>query len=304
MTSQYQQDGPVAGRPVPRGRSKRLRARPVAAVLAIGLTALGGAFAGSASAAVPGLQRITATSVTNSVSTKTVTAVCPVGKRVTGAGGDITGGLGQVVIDDLAPTATSVRVTGYEDDTGTTVNWSVRAYAICANPLPGQQIVTASAVSNSVSGTGVTATCPVGKRLIGTGGELTGATGQVVMDDITPSSTLSSVRVTGFEDDNGTAANWSVRAYAVCAYPLAGLSRVTATSASNSLTAKSTTANCPVGRKLTGTGGDFTGGVGQVVMDDITPNSILSGLTITGREDENGTTASWFTHAYAICAAP
>ena len=195
-------------------------------------------------------------------------------------------------------------MTAYEDDTGTAANWSVHAYAICANPLPGHQIVSASAISNSVTGTGVTATCPVGKKLTGTGGELTNATGQVVMDDITPSSTLNSVRVTGFEDDNGTAANWSVRAYAICANPVAGLSRVTVTSPSNSLSSKVTTATCPAGRKLIGTGGDFSGGTGQVVMDDITPNATLTGLSIAGYEDENGTALNWLTHAFAICATP
>jgi hypothetical protein len=98
---------------------------------------LGGAmtvFASPASAAVPGLQIVTAQSASNSVSPKSATATCPANKRVIGAGAEINGGLGDVVIDDLRPGPTTVVATGDEVGSGITGNWQVRAYAICAFP--------------------------------------------------------------------------------------------------------------------------------------------------------------------------
>jgi len=50
-------------------------------------------------AAVPGLVRVVATSPSNSLN-KSVTATCPAGKRVYSAGGQITGGLGNVYMDE------------------------------------------------------------------------------------------------------------------------------------------------------------------------------------------------------------
>ena len=60
----------------------------------------------------------------------------PVPEARTALGGEITGGLGQVAMDDLIPNTTTNRATvkGYEDDNGTTSNWWLRAYAICASP--------------------------------------------------------------------------------------------------------------------------------------------------------------------------
>jgi hypothetical protein len=63
-----------------------------------------------------------------------VTATCPAGKRVVGSGGDIRRGHGEVAMTAVAPTPelTGVRVTAYEDDTGTDASWYAVAYAICA----------------------------------------------------------------------------------------------------------------------------------------------------------------------------
>ena len=77
--------------------------------------------------------------------------------------------------------------------------------------------VTATQVSQSAFSSGANAVCPAGKKVIGTGGDFASGLGQVVMDDIVPSSTLTSLSVIGYEDDNGTAANWTTHAYAICA---------------------------------------------------------------------------------------
>ncbi|HEU5156635.1 MAG TPA: hypothetical protein VFU43_06525 [Streptosporangiaceae bacterium] len=177
----------------------------------LGLAVASTALAGPASAAVPGLQIVSATSPTNS-NAKSITATCPAGKAVVGAGAQLTGGLGDVVIDDLRPTATTVTATGFENG-AVARNWNVRAFAICANPLPGLQIVSATSPSNS-NAKSITATCPAGKAVVGAGALLNGGLGDVVIDEIVPSGTT--VTATGFEN-GAVARNWNVRAFAICA---------------------------------------------------------------------------------------
>lgn len=82
---------------------------------------------------LPGLERIEATSLSNSRN-KHATARCPAGKRVVGSGGEIVGGNGQVAMQYMIPDAnlTRVHVRGAEDQDGMSANWAARAYAICA----------------------------------------------------------------------------------------------------------------------------------------------------------------------------
>jgi hypothetical protein len=61
------------------------------------------------------------------------------------------------------------------------------------------------------------ANCPAGTIVLGGGGRINRASGQVVMDTMLPLSDGSAYSVTGREDENGFAGNWGVRAYAVCA---------------------------------------------------------------------------------------
>ena len=245
-------------------RRSRVRWAAAVAVLA--------GFATAAPAnAIPGLVPASSPSLTNSLSPKSTVAGCPLGKTVIGAGGTISVGGGQVVIDDMFPSAPgSVMATAYEDDNGTAVNWLVRAFAICAFAPPGYEAVPpAVSASNSIGPKSATATCPAGKNLIGTGARIDGGLGQVVLDDVTPSPSLKSVTVTGMEDDDGTAANWSVRAYAICAFPPPGLHLVVAHGLPGSSKSQAVTAACAPGFKVHGLGGDITGGAGQVTMDDL-----------------------------------
>ena len=57
--------------------------------------------------------------------------------------------------------------------------------AICATPPGGLQLVTATSPTSSAS-KGVTATCPTGKRVLGTGADLAGGLGQVVLTTSPP----------------------------------------------------------------------------------------------------------------------
>lgn len=84
----------------------------------------------------PGLQRVSATSATNSAIHKIAAVSCPSGKRLTGLGGRISGGGGRVRITELRPLGsgalTAVRVRADEAHTGYSQSWFVQAYGICA----------------------------------------------------------------------------------------------------------------------------------------------------------------------------
>lgn len=281
----------------------RLRTAVSVATALVAVVAAIAASPGPASAAVPGLQVVSAHSAYDSHDGKSAIATCPAGKKLIGSGGQITLETGEVVIDDMRPnsTLTSVTLTGFEaDDYG--ASWNIWAYAICADPLPGLLRVRTSSAYNSTDGKSATAACPAGKKLTGTGGELTGALGEVVMDDVRPNSTLTAVTVTGFEADP-YAGNWSVAAYAICADPLPGLVRVTTSSAYDSVATKDATATCPAGTRLTGTGGELTGATGEAVMNRIWP----SGDQQTRANDvlaleEDPFTGPWKVTSYAVCA--
>jgi len=107
-------------------------------------------------------------------------------------------------------------VRAVEDANGTTGTWAVQAIAICARPPSGLERVVAVSPSE-IPNKSVTATCPTGKRVLGTGGELAGADGRVVLDGIVPDGELRSVTANGVKDETGVAGEWSVTAYAICA---------------------------------------------------------------------------------------
>ena len=249
--------------------------------------------AGAASKSVPGRVRITATSGSNSNDYKYVTARCPEGKRLLGAGGKIAGGSGEVEMDDISlRKATSgppaaVRVYAYETDPYAS-NWTVRAYAICAFPLVGQELKEVTSAVDSPEGRGVTASCSPGTRLFGSGGRVEGGQGEVLMNFLevngSPISAPTSVTVIAHESETYPN-NWSVTAQAICASPVTGLVRIRAVSDLADSDNKSVTATCPSGKKVVGTGGrvavdvDASGELDDYVISAITP----TGSSVTVR---------------------
>ena len=200
-----------------------------------------------------GLQLVTASSPTTS-SSKGVTATCPTGKRVVGTGADLAGGLGQVVLDDIAPNAglTAVTAFGAEDGNGHSGKWTIRAHAICASAPAGlQRVATTSASSSGGSGKSQTAPCPGGKDLLGVGSELTGGAGQVVLDELNPSTDPASVSVNVSEDEDGQAANYSLTAYAICANGSRRAVNGTVSPGGDS-TGYAVSTGCPAGKAPTG----------------------------------------------------
>jgi hypothetical protein len=277
----------------------------IAVAVALALPTVG--LATTASAAVPGLELVSVRGEHNSENVKVQGAPCPQGKRLLSSGARINFGLGQVGIDKLTPGLSGTTVISVEDQDGLASNWFVRAYSICADPLPGLQIVQATGPSNSRN-KHMTAVCPVGKRLLGGGGEVLGEESRVSLNDIVPDEELTKMRVRGLEDQNATDDDWALRAYAICADPLDGLELVTRHSHLGPHDFKSARADCPSGKRLVGIGGNVTAGgppiAGQVVLDDLTPGPILTTVIVGAREDQDGADGDWRVHAHAICATP
>jgi hypothetical protein len=179
---------------------------------------------------VAGLQIVTSTGVSDSVARKQKIAICPSGKQLTGLGGAIvSSATGQVRLESfsaLSPfgtTADGANIIAAEDETGLSANWAVDAYAICANPLPGQQLVSAVSAAGSPGRQLQSASCPSGKRAVGIGAQIqvqSGGFGQVGLDTLlsSPLGSPPTAHVAfASEDQNGFAGTWTLRSQAICA---------------------------------------------------------------------------------------
>ena len=239
----------------------------------------------------------------DSVSPKTQSSTCPAGKVLTSAGGNVATGFGEVVFDDLTPSADlkTSTVKGVEDQNGLAAGWAAVSQPVCAYPLGGMQRVGATSALNS-SNKSVTVTCPAGKRVVGGGSDINAGNGQVGVDDFRPSADLTSITVQALEDQDGHSGPWNVTAYAVCATAPQGLERVSVTSALDSTGEKTVEAPCPAGKRVLGVGSDINAGVRSGAAD--LGNGPDFGLTgrVTADEDEDGQSGPWSVTAFAICA--
>ena len=167
---------------------------------------------------LPHRDSINAFTPSDSLAEKAVTVSCPSGTFTTGAAASTSDG-GRLILDDAIPSAdlTKVTVDVFESQAGRADDWSAIASARCGEALPGLQRVAATSASDSATSKSVTAVCPAGKKVVGTGHEIANGKGQVLLDDVVPSEDLTSVRTEAFEDQDGTPAAWSITAYAVCA---------------------------------------------------------------------------------------
>jgi hypothetical protein len=263
-----------------------------------GLIAVSTVAASPAQAAVPGLQIVSAVTVADSVSPKSVVATCPAGKRVIGTGVYLDGVAGDVVIDDLVPTASAVVATAYERGGGTAASWWLRAFAICANPLPGLTIVSATTAATSAHKSG-SAACPTGTRVLGAGAAIAGGLGEVVLDALWPDTTA--VTAAGYEDVDGTTTNWTLTTYAICAPPLPGLVLVNAGSVGASTAAAAPA--CPAGTARVGLGWDISSRyAGRILVEGAMP--VDAGASVNARATDTAVAPGWVLAARAVCATP
>ena len=144
-------------------------------------------------------------------------AACPPGKKVIGAGGVVV--KGPFILNTIYPSAqlTSVTVEGYKSEYyPEPLGMGVNAYAVCINPIPGQQRVFVNSGSNS-DDKAIAVQCPSGTKVHGTGGWLIGANGQAYLDALIPYGPVFGVHLNAREDTTGHAGTWSAYAFAICA---------------------------------------------------------------------------------------
>jgi hypothetical protein len=263
--------------------------------------------AAPAEASVTGVVRYEETSDLDSYN-KAITVECPAGTNVLNAGGYITGGGGSVVMDDIFPNEllTTVTVNALETDPYGS-DWTVTASAICGTAPAGLHWYY-QASSWTSADKPVTAACPSNRRLLGVGATIEGGLGEVIMDQIRPNGSAgvapTAVTVEAYEDVN-ISTTWRVLAYAICAYPVAGLQTLWDLSDTIDSDDKGAAAECPFGQVATGGGAEVGGAEGEIVIDDTYSNGSRfdapDTFSVYGFE-EDPTSANWDMVAWIICA--
>jgi hypothetical protein len=260
----------------------------------------------TASAAVPGWQIVSAFSKWDSGIYKSAEARCPSGKRVISTGFKIWGGEGDIVLDDLIPSATSVRAGAGEDQDGTSVTWAIEAQAVCANPLPRMEIVSATSRLGTGGSRYITAECTGDRTAVGSGASLANGWGHISLDMLLLGG--DQVTASGVDDQDGYSGVWSVTAYAVCATPPPGLTYHGDFSSSSD--PKYLRASCPDGAWPLGVEWEVAGDGetyvhGSKVYRGVDPDTMrpFSGAELWANEDDDGYEGGWSAQTGVLCAA-
>jgi len=275
------------------------------------------AFAASpAAAAVPGLIPAQGSSNFDSEPLKGANATCPPGKKVIGGGAEIIGGAGRVGLTSLGSNVDNTTYSASAQEigfAGTTANWLVRAYAICANASAVPDLVQIEgppSASDSREFKQAFADCPTGKKLVGLGATVLPVNnGAVALFQVVPRfSSLRGVTVGAAEVDGGTTKSWGVRAEALCVNQSSAIDveLISKIDSSGSAASVSRNLSCPPGKKVIGGGVSVLDApTGRVVANRIQPRvDLLSSISIGASETALGTTANWKLVSNALCATP
>jgi hypothetical protein len=89
-------------------------------------------------AGISALERVDVVTPTSSVNSKTISAVCPAGKRVIGGGVRVTGsGAPKAGIDEAYPDSDGTKFNGVAREVdATALTWALQVYAMCAVVAP------------------------------------------------------------------------------------------------------------------------------------------------------------------------
>jgi hypothetical protein len=286
------------------------------ALSASAITVLEAAAAPTAAWAVSGLEVVQRFSDANSVSPKSATARCPAGKQVLGGGGGLVWTeqiqTHQIVLSQMQPVHSvdgAFRdyfvVTGVENTAGEPGTWYLESFAICADPMPGYEIVEHRSTTLSDFFIRTEAHCTGNRKVIGTGAKVSTNGGEVGLQVMRASTLATFSYAQAAEDFDGYFDVWNVTAYAVCADEPAGYEIVqTASPEDDSESPKWATALCSSGRRLFGAGSATGFSVpGHVALTHIIVNTYGDQRVDSFTMEVTPTDLDWdFTVAQAICA--
>ena len=263
------------------------------------------ASADASSLDIPNYTHASDTSDWNS-NNKGAEATCPTGTHVLGAGAWVGGESGDIVIDEVIPSADKVKVFGVEGNS-TRNSWTITAWAVCGTVHGAVRTRSLETSRYSPPWNSLTVNCEPGEVLLGTGYELDGANGAVRMDWLIPTlpgAAPASVDRTASERATTYNSDWSLRVYAICAEePPAGYWIYSETSPS-SAEPKRVEASCALDRQVV---------LGSGFAIDIADDGVRAGIvldayysinTLTRVEtaEIHGDDNEWTATAYAICA--
>jgi hypothetical protein len=167
-----------------------------------------------------GLEYVSFQSPRDSDAHKQVRATCSAGRRVVSAGARIYGGAGDAVLLRFQPGQDQVEVEAVEDENGYGGDWMVWAHGVCADPLPGWQLVSGATPADSSDKVN-SVTCPAGKRLHGFGSAMNGESpadwGEAIHTGAYPDAGLTAATTVVVEDVTGIANAWFTSTVAICA---------------------------------------------------------------------------------------
>jgi hypothetical protein len=192
--------------------------------------------------------------------------------------------------------------------TAAAVTLGLAGSALAATPahaLTGLSLVVATSDPSSAT-KAVTAECPNGDKVFGSGAKIIDGLGDVHITNMYPNAELTKVFARGAET-NGIATDWQVVAYAICG-PEGGhaLQRVEVAAPGNGTSDPANRqfgVNCPDDTKLFGTGFRTENASGDVFVQDAYPESSLTEAYYDAAE-HGSTTANWSFYGYAICGDP
>ncbi|MGH3713013.1 MAG: hypothetical protein ACRDT4_06055 [Micromonosporaceae bacterium] len=284
--------------------ASRSRVRRLVLALSGAVTAIVLAVASPAHAAVQGLQLVWSESDYSSTWWRSPDAYCPSGKSLVGMGTwlDYNDNIlfrGLVPIQGNASNPIGAQAAAHEGLNGTAQQWRQTTYAICGYTPSGLVKIESGSPSSSTNLKTWTASCPSGKKVLGAGGTVHYGDGRVKVDEIRPNETLDQVTVTASEDQYGTGESWSVRAYAICAYPPPGLVRVR--SAVSNGWNRSVGVSCPSEKVLLSVAGGVTANdMRRLRVTHLYPFDTDAAEAEVRTNSTSGLTGE--VRAYAICA--
>jgi len=156
---------------------------------------------------------------------------------------------------------------------------------------------------DSTSPKTVTATCPTGTVVVGTGFYLY-PTAEKLVGSVIPTET--SVTVTAAEDETGYSDDWSLTANAYCAARPANYQIVRIAGIAGNTNPKTTSATCPTGTTVLGLGWSTADNYGLPIAGQLTVTEARAFLstrrvTISVSEDDTGWGPQWSVDPIAIC---